>query len=577
MFEDLIPAPPAEASAPPPGMFDDLVPADVPAAITDIPREVAASTGEAWENVRRALPSSLGGQRDMAQEGSFESLRRTGQGLLAAATLPFAPIQGVARSLLGHPMVEADKALRRGAVSLYGEDKVRAAEQASGTSPGGMTYDEARRNADTVLSLLAPRGGLGVVRRPVQPAPPPSPPPPPPPPTGTVSAPGRELPPLHEGTRITAGGPHGPVLDGYQGRWADAVDWLRRAQTGDARGVLTHPEVPDPIDVIWGNERGGLQHILQNHPEVAGDLPQRLERMRAVSASANRIVLEGGDARAVIRQAYDGEKKTWLLTAYETRREGGRTESPSGLPGPTRSSTPPGGDNVGSRPPDNKFETAPALPSQQQIADNRAQIGDSLSDVGIPADRVDPADIEGAARLVTRSDLLTFGAFKRAVIGDALKRGFATPEEIDQAYGTGTADEYRGTSPPATEEAASAEGPAPPRSHSNGEQSQQSPRERIESTLDENGVPPDRVDPADIEGAARLVTRRDLLTLDAFKRAVIGDALKRGLVTPEEVDQAYGRGTADEHRGPSTPPNGEAAPAESPAPVRPDSDAPQSQ
>jgi hypothetical protein len=47
---------------------------------------------------------------------------------------------------------------------------------------------------------------------------------------------------------------------------------LRRAQTGDARGVLTHPDVPDPIDVVWGNERGGLQHILQNHPEVAQDM-----------------------------------------------------------------------------------------------------------------------------------------------------------------------------------------------------------------------------------------------------------------------------------------------------------------
>src|SRR5262249_51746690 len=96
------------------------------------------------------------------------------------------------------------------------------------------------------------------------------------------------FPPLHPETRIIGQGPLGPILDGYQGRWADAVDWLRSAQTGDARGVLEHPEVPDPIDVVWGNELGGLRHILKDHPEVVDDLPERLQQMRAVSASENR-------------------------------------------------------------------------------------------------------------------------------------------------------------------------------------------------------------------------------------------------------------------------------------------------
>ena len=107
MFEDLIPSASGQTPAPPPGMFDDLIPAGgavgtvaggisgdpapaeppsgFAAAITDIPREVAATTREAWENLRRAVPSSLGGERDMASEGPLESLARTGQGLLAAA------------------------------------------------------------------------------------------------------------------------------------------------------------------------------------------------------------------------------------------------------------------------------------------------------------------------------------------------------------------------------------------------------------------------------------------------------------------------------------------------------------
>src|SRR5262245_43170474 len=118
MFEDLIPSASAQTPKPPPGMFDDLIPAAVPsgfaAAVTDIPREVAATTREAWKDFRRALPSSIGGERDMASEGPIESLSRTGQGLLAAAALPFAPLQGAVRSLVGHPMVAADQALRRG-------------------------------------------------------------------------------------------------------------------------------------------------------------------------------------------------------------------------------------------------------------------------------------------------------------------------------------------------------------------------------------------------------------------------------------------------------------------------------
>jgi hypothetical protein len=267
LFDDLIPA--AKTADAASGMFDDLIPAEAPsgfaAAITDIPREIGATTGQAWENLRRALPSSLGGERDMASEGTLESLGRTGQGLLAAAALPFAPLQGVARSLVGHLMVEADQALRRGAVDLYGEDKVREAELAAGQTPGGMTYDEARRRADLVPHLIPPQGGTAVLRPALQTNPPGFGPKPgprgfPPPPTqaaqGAETAPpedgARSLPSLHRNTAVTGEGPHGPILDGYQGRWAEAVDWLRRAQTGDALGVLAHPDVPAPIDVIWG-------------------------------------------------------------------------------------------------------------------------------------------------------------------------------------------------------------------------------------------------------------------------------------------------------------------------------------
>jgi hypothetical protein len=85
-------------------------------------------------------------------------------------------------------------------------------------------------------------------------------------------------------------------------------------------------------------------------------------------------------------------------------------------------------------------------------------------------------------------------------------------------------------------------------------------RSAVVDAIKRVGIAPERIDPADIDGVARSVTRRDLLNLNAFKRQVTGDALERGFVTPEELEQTYGKGTADEYRGSSTPENGAAPP-----------------
>jgi hypothetical protein len=161
------------------------------------------------------------------------------------------------------------------------------------------------------------------------------------------------LPPLHEGvTIVERGGPLGPVLDGLQNRWRDAVAWLRHARTGDARGVLSHPDVPAPIDVVWGDTGGGLAHILARHPDVVDVLPDRLARMRVVQRSENRIRLTDGEYTAVIRRDHNGKAKTWLLTAFEGVSDGvprsgrGSTVSPSELRGPLTSRAAPGEPNV---------------------------------------------------------------------------------------------------------------------------------------------------------------------------------------------------------------------------------------
>lgn len=183
----------------------------------------------------------------------------------------------------------------------------------------------------------------------------------------SLSAAARHLPELPQGAQQVGHGPNGPVVEGLQGRWNEAVTWLRTAETGDAIGVLEHPAVPGgKIDVIWGEPGAkgyGLAHIIdQGHAEVLADLPERLARMNLVRtdtrgpAGSERLVLQSGDRAetAIVRTAFDGDKKTWLLTAYtpESDHRGGGGRRGGGTPGspadngPTRSSGPPAEGNI---------------------------------------------------------------------------------------------------------------------------------------------------------------------------------------------------------------------------------------
>lgn len=118
-------------------------------------------------------------------------------------------------------------------------------------------------------------------------------------------------------------GPFGPVLTQFKGDWRGAVAELQRRQSGEAIGALTHPEIGD-ISLVWGEPgkgRGhgfGLAKIIDRHPEVLDDLQGRLDRATTViSRSENRIRLASETDDFSIRLTWEGEQKSWLLTAYE--------------------------------------------------------------------------------------------------------------------------------------------------------------------------------------------------------------------------------------------------------------------
>ena len=119
-----------------------------------------------------------------------------------------------------------------------------------------------------------------------------------------------------ENVAIDAVGPLGPQIAGLEGRWPEAVRLLRAIGDGDAQGVLMHSQA-GLIDVVWGDERGGLAHILDKHPgELGDDFQDVMYRMQVVGREREHLLLRSEGTEAVVALDWQGERKRWLLTAY---------------------------------------------------------------------------------------------------------------------------------------------------------------------------------------------------------------------------------------------------------------------
>ncbi|WP_257806357.1 DUF2213 domain-containing protein [Burkholderia glumae] len=124
-------------------------------------------------------------------------------------------------------------------------------------------------------------------------------------------------------------GPFGPILTNFKGDAQGAIKALTEMQDGEAIGALHHPEIGD-IDLIWGKAPGegqegyGLAKLVTKHPEVLHDLQGILSSMSVVQPSGkNRVRLSSATHRGVVRLSWDGESKSWLMTAFEPGRERG--------------------------------------------------------------------------------------------------------------------------------------------------------------------------------------------------------------------------------------------------------------
>lgn len=134
-FADLIP----QKSANP---FADLIPSKVEPslsdAITDIPGEISNAASEAIANMK--------GVANRGQQGPIEGLINTGKAVMAVPQLMMSPITGAARSLIGHPMAQAEHAV----------GKLIAPEIASKDDLRKM-YEASKGDVDLAMQALAAR------------------------------------------------------------------------------------------------------------------------------------------------------------------------------------------------------------------------------------------------------------------------------------------------------------------------------------------------------------------------------------------------------------------------------------
>lgn len=129
-------------------------------------------------------------------------------------------------------------------------------------------------------------------------------------------------------------GAFGNIYNQFRGDAKAAIEFLKKVRGGEAVGALHHKDIGD-IDLVWGKEGTGhsdgygLSKLVKYHPEVLDNLQEILNDMRVVSSSKNRVNLESETHKAGVRLTWDGERKSWLLTAFkkETSASDKRTDT----------------------------------------------------------------------------------------------------------------------------------------------------------------------------------------------------------------------------------------------------------
>lgn len=137
-----------------------------------------------------------------------------------------------------------------------------------------------------------------------------------------------EAPTIEDAEPIGTGA-FGNIYNQFKGKVKEAFNFLMSHKSGDLLGVFHRDDVGD-IDLVWGNEKMGLAHILGKHVgegkdfETPDDAIAMIENVinsgRIFQDNQNRYTLMLDGVGVGIRKSFDGEKKNWIVTAVDFNR-----------------------------------------------------------------------------------------------------------------------------------------------------------------------------------------------------------------------------------------------------------------
>lgn len=95
-----------------------------------------------------------------------------------------------------------------------------------------------------------------------------------------------------------------------------AIEKLLQEKQGQVQGAFYKEGLGD-IDLVWGDSKMGLAHILEKHPEVIEKIPEIINDGKILNKGETRKFIKDDKYNIVISENFRGKDKRWLLTAYE--------------------------------------------------------------------------------------------------------------------------------------------------------------------------------------------------------------------------------------------------------------------
>lgn len=135
----------------------------------------------------------------------------------------------------------------------------------------------------------------------------------------------------------------GNVYQWVTGKAKEAAQFLRQHKNSYLKGVFHRDDIGD-IDLVWGNDKAGLQHIVKRHileqtdfdsiSEAIEAISKTIQNGRIVSENDSQCTIDDGTHRVAIAKDETGN---WIITAYDNSRgkaekQRGNTNSPLVVP-----------------------------------------------------------------------------------------------------------------------------------------------------------------------------------------------------------------------------------------------------